>query len=80
MPVAAIGTRSIDFVLPIDRIAPALVSLCMVPGAADLFGVASSATAHLPYDGASESPGINLGDGLAAPDASRPLSLGRRRI
>jgi two-component system chemotaxis response regulator CheB len=49
MPAAAIRSRSVDFVLPLERIAPALISLCMVPGAASLFAVAPDATAHLPY-------------------------------
>jgi two-component system chemotaxis response regulator CheB len=39
MPAAAIATGCVDFVLPLSAIAPALVSLAMVPGAADLFRV-----------------------------------------
>jgi two-component system chemotaxis response regulator CheB len=39
MPAAAIATGCVDFVLPLRYIAPALVSLVMVPGAADLFRV-----------------------------------------
>jgi two-component system chemotaxis response regulator CheB len=39
MPAAAIATGCVDFVLPLDYIAPALVSLVMVPGAAELFRV-----------------------------------------
>ena len=49
MPVAAIGTRSVDFVLPLTRLALALTSVCTVPGAADLFYVPPTYTAHLPY-------------------------------
>jgi two-component system chemotaxis response regulator CheB len=39
MPSAAIATGCVDFVLPLQYIAPALVSLVMVPGAAELFRV-----------------------------------------
>lgn len=39
MPGAVIGGGDADFVLPLSTLAPALVSLVMVPGAADLFGV-----------------------------------------
>ena len=49
MPAATINTRSVDFVLPLERIAPALVSLCTVPGAAGLFYVPREYTGHLPY-------------------------------
>jgi len=48
MPDATIRTRAIDFVFPLDRIAPALISLCMAPGAASLFAVAPAHIAHLP--------------------------------
>ncbi len=48
MPAAAISTRSVDFVLPVTRIAAALVSLFMVPGAAQFFFVPPAYTAHLP--------------------------------
>jgi len=37
MPSAAIATGCVDFVLPLPRIAPALVALTMGPGAAELF-------------------------------------------
>jgi two-component system, chemotaxis family, protein-glutamate methylesterase/glutaminase len=40
MPSAALATGKIDFVLPIDKIASALVSFVMVPGAAALFTTA----------------------------------------
>jgi two-component system chemotaxis response regulator CheB len=39
MPAAAIATGCVDFVLPLRSIAAALVSLVMVPGAAELFRV-----------------------------------------
>lgn len=39
MPSAAIATGCADFVLPLRSIAPALISLAMVPGAAELFRV-----------------------------------------
>ena len=45
MPAAAILTGCVDFVLPLDTLAPALVSLVMVPGAAGLLRVPVSATA-----------------------------------
>jgi two-component system chemotaxis response regulator CheB len=37
MPRAAIATGCADFVLPLERIADALITLTMVPGASDLF-------------------------------------------
>ena len=40
MPMATIATGCVDFVLPTEEIAPALVTLAMAPGAADLFRVA----------------------------------------
>jgi two-component system chemotaxis response regulator CheB len=43
MPASAIVGRSVDLVLPLDAIAPALVSLVMVPGAAELLRVESCA-------------------------------------
>jgi two-component system chemotaxis response regulator CheB len=43
MPCAAIARGVVDFVLPPEAIASALVSLVMVPGTAALFGVARSA-------------------------------------
>jgi two-component system chemotaxis response regulator CheB len=39
MPWAALATGCYDFVLPPPALAPALVTLVAVPGAADLFGV-----------------------------------------
>jgi two-component system chemotaxis response regulator CheB len=39
MPAAAVETHSFDFVLPLNRIASALVALVMLPGAADVFQV-----------------------------------------
>jgi two-component system chemotaxis response regulator CheB len=36
MPSSAITTGCVDFVLPVQRIAPALIALTMAPGAADL--------------------------------------------
>jgi two-component system chemotaxis response regulator CheB len=39
MPSAAVATGCVDFVLPLRYIAPALISLVMVPGAAELFRV-----------------------------------------
>jgi two-component system chemotaxis response regulator CheB len=39
MPASAIRARSVDLVLPLTVLAPALVSLVMVPGAADLLRV-----------------------------------------
>ena len=41
MPAAAIATGCVDYVLPLSRIADALVALTMRPGAADLFRVPS---------------------------------------
>ncbi len=49
MPTATIGTRSVDFVLPLERMASALISLCTVPGAASFFYVPPAYTAHLAY-------------------------------
>jgi two-component system chemotaxis response regulator CheB len=39
MPSSAIATGCVDFVLPLHRIATALVALTMAPGAAELFTV-----------------------------------------
>ncbi|HEU4411302.1 MAG TPA: chemotaxis protein CheB [Polyangiaceae bacterium] len=47
MPRAAIATGCVDFVLPLERIASALVTLVMVPGAAELFKVPIAPWAHL---------------------------------
>ncbi|MBV9281157.1 MAG: chemotaxis protein CheB [Chloroflexi bacterium] len=43
MPASAIVGGSVDLVLPLDAIAPAVVSLVMVPGAADLLRVEPAA-------------------------------------
>ncbi|HEU4346693.1 MAG TPA: chemotaxis protein CheB [Actinoplanes sp.] len=48
MPSAAIATGCIDFVLPAERIGPALVALTMAPGGAELLAVPTPAWAHLP--------------------------------
>ncbi len=40
MPRAAIATGCVDFILPLDQIARALIALIMVRGAADYFQVA----------------------------------------
>jgi two-component system chemotaxis response regulator CheB len=47
MPAAAIATGCVDFVLPVSRIAPAVVTLTMLPGAADFFQVALPSWARL---------------------------------
>jgi two-component system chemotaxis response regulator CheB len=47
MPSAAIATGCVDFVLPLRRIAPALVALTMGPGAAELFTVPTPHWARL---------------------------------
>lgn len=39
MPVAAIATGCVDFILPAERIASALITLAMVPGSLELFSV-----------------------------------------
>ena len=39
MPTAAIRSGCVDFVLPLDQIADALITLVMVPSAAPLFKV-----------------------------------------
>lgn len=52
MPAAAIRSGSVDFVLPLERVAPVLVSLVMAPGVNDLFRVplaASLARARLAW-------------------------------
>jgi two-component system chemotaxis response regulator CheB len=40
MPAGAIATGCVDFVLPVDRIAQAIVALTLAPGAVDFFRVA----------------------------------------
>lgn len=47
MPAAALATGCVDLVLPVERIAPALVSLVLWPGAADLLRVPMSPWAAL---------------------------------
>jgi two-component system chemotaxis response regulator CheB len=47
MPSSAIATGCIDFVLPLHRIAPALVALTMAPGAAELLTVPTPPWAQL---------------------------------
>ena len=48
MPSAAIATGCIDFVLPVERIGPALVALAMAPGGAELLTVPIPAWVQLP--------------------------------
>ena len=48
MPSAAIATGCVDFVLPLDRIGPALVALAMAPGGAALLAVPTAPWARLP--------------------------------
>jgi two-component system, chemotaxis family, protein-glutamate methylesterase/glutaminase len=48
MPSNAIATGCVDFVLPLDRIAPALITLAMAPGGADLLTVPTPPWARLP--------------------------------
>jgi two-component system chemotaxis response regulator CheB len=43
MPLAAVATRCVDFVLPLPVLAHALVTMVMVPGAAALFSVPHNA-------------------------------------
>jgi two-component system chemotaxis response regulator CheB len=47
MPAAAIATGCVDFVLPPERIASALVALAMAPGAAEFLRVAPPSWASL---------------------------------
>ncbi|HEX8518438.1 MAG TPA: chemotaxis protein CheB [Pseudonocardia sp.] len=47
MPASAVATGCVDFVLPLDRIAAALIALSMAPGAADLFAVPTAPWAKL---------------------------------
>ena len=47
MPRAALATGCVDFVLPLECIASALVTLVMVRGAADLFKVPVASWAHM---------------------------------
>lgn len=48
MPSNTIATGCVDFVLPLERIAPALVALAMAPGGADLLTVPTPAWVQLP--------------------------------
>ncbi|CAA9394192.1 MAG: hypothetical protein AVDCRST_MAG66-1040 [uncultured Pseudonocardia sp.] len=47
MPSSAIATGCVDFVLPLHRIAPALITLVMAPGGAELLTVATPSWAQL---------------------------------
>ena len=47
MPLSAIATGCIDFVLPVPHIAPALVALTVAPGAGDLLAVRPPSWARL---------------------------------
>ena len=47
MPLAALATGCVDLVMPVPHIAPALITLTMAPGAADLFRVPPSPWADL---------------------------------
>lgn len=47
MPCSAIATGCVDFVLPLHRIAPALVALIMAPGGAELLSVPTPPWARL---------------------------------
>jgi two-component system, chemotaxis family, protein-glutamate methylesterase/glutaminase len=46
MPCAALATGCADLVMPVPHIAPTLIALTMVPGAADLFRVPASPWAN----------------------------------
>jgi two-component system chemotaxis response regulator CheB len=47
MPSNAIATGCVDFVLPLERIAAALVALTMAPGGAELLAVPTPSWAQL---------------------------------
>ncbi len=47
MPSSAIATGCVDFVLPLDRIGPALITLVMAPGGAELLSVPTPPWAQL---------------------------------
>jgi two-component system chemotaxis response regulator CheB len=47
MPSAAIATGSVDFILPVNRIAAALITLVMAPGAAAFFQVSPAPVSPL---------------------------------
>jgi two-component system chemotaxis response regulator CheB len=45
MPTAVLATGSVDFAVPLRRVAPTLIALAMAPGAAELFRTPRSAWA-----------------------------------
>jgi two-component system chemotaxis response regulator CheB len=47
MPAHAIATGCVDFALPNRRLAPALITLTLAPGGADMFAVPTPAWATL---------------------------------
>lgn len=47
MPSAAVATGCVDFVLPLRRLGPALITLVMAPGGADLLAVPTPSWARL---------------------------------
>jgi two-component system chemotaxis response regulator CheB len=47
MPSAALATGCVDFALPLDRIAHALVTFVMAPGGAEVFTVPTPAWVRL---------------------------------
>ena len=47
MPGAAIQTRNVDFVLPLEKIAAALITLAMLKGASRIFRVPSFPSFYL---------------------------------
>jgi two-component system chemotaxis response regulator CheB len=47
MPASAVATGCVDFVLPLERIAPALTALTMAPGGAELLAVPTPPWASL---------------------------------
>lgn len=47
MPRATIATGCVDFVLPVQRMAPAIVALTLAPGGADMLAVPTPAWAQL---------------------------------
>jgi two-component system chemotaxis response regulator CheB len=47
MPASTLATGCVDFVLPLPRIAPALIALTMAPGGAELFAVPTPSWAVL---------------------------------
>jgi two-component system chemotaxis response regulator CheB len=69
MPAAAIRSRSVDLVLPLTSIGPALVSLAMVAGAAELLRVRTDPRAPYPN-------GISAADWTAASATLRSHARG----